>query len=141
MLDKVLNTPPTIPLESSSQPKQTVKVLSIWFWKNGRWERYSFKNYFTLIRVGFLGVHFGVGEGRPCLKLVRIMLETWNLVGKYTHIFSFRKYTFWYQDLLSFVDVSISLQKIAFFVKNSTFPQSDGMKTVLEIFEFCLQFL
>ena len=33
MLDKVLNTPPTIPLESSSQPKQTVKVLAYGFEK------------------------------------------------------------------------------------------------------------
>ena len=56
------------------------------------------------IRVGFLRVHFaggGGGEGAgvrgkitPCLKLFRIMLETWNLVRKYTHIISFRKYTF-----------------------------------------------
>ena len=47
--------------------------------------------------VGFLGVRFEVGErGKitPCLKLVGIMLETWNLAGKYTHISSFRKYTF-----------------------------------------------
>ena len=29
-----------------------------------------------------------------CLKLVRIMLETWYLVRKYTHICSFRKNTF-----------------------------------------------
>ena len=28
------------------------------------------------------------------LKFVRIILETWNLVRKYTHICSFRKYTF-----------------------------------------------
>ena len=48
---------------------------------------------------GLLGVHFEVG-GRgggkitPCLKLVRIMLETSNLACKYTPIYSFRKYTF-----------------------------------------------
>ena len=30
----------------------------------------------------------------PCLKLLKITLETWNLVGKYTHKFSFRKNTF-----------------------------------------------
>ena len=30
----------------------------------------------------------------PCLKLVRIMLETCSLVRKYTHICSFRQYTF-----------------------------------------------
>ena len=40
----------------------------------------------TLTWVGFLGVHF--------LKLVRIMLETWNLVCKCTNICGFRKYTF-----------------------------------------------
>ena len=46
--------------------------------------------------VGFLGVRFEVGGVKlsPCLKLVRIMLETSNLVRKYTPICSFRKYTF-----------------------------------------------
>ena len=29
-----------------------------------------------------------------CLYLVRIMLETWNFVRRYTQIFSFRKYIF-----------------------------------------------
>ena len=55
----------------------------------------------TLIWVGFLGVRFeleGGGGGKlpptPCLKLVRIMLETSNAARKYTPIFSFRKYTF-----------------------------------------------
>ena len=38
-------------------------------------------NYLTLIWVGFLGVRFEVGVGQgvklpPCLKLVRIMLES-----------------------------------------------------------------
>ena len=39
----------------------------------------------TLIWVRFLGVRFEVGgRGKitPCLKLVRIMLETSNLAGK-----------------------------------------------------------
>ena len=51
----------------------------------------------TLIWVGFLGVRFEVRGGvklTPCLKLVRIMLETSNLARKYTHLCSFRKYTF-----------------------------------------------
>ena len=53
----------------------------------------------TLIWVGFLGVCFevgwrGGGKITPFLKLIRIMLETWNLARKYTRIFSFRKYTF-----------------------------------------------
>ena len=45
------------------------------------------------IWVGFLGVPLGLGgKIAPCLKLVRIILETWNLVCKYSHICSFRKY-------------------------------------------------
>ena len=63
--------------------------------------------------MGFLGVRFEVGGSGgfvlrwgggggggggvklpPCLKLVRIMLETSNLARKYTPICSFRKYTF-----------------------------------------------
>ena len=47
-------------------------------------------SFLTLIWVGFLGVRFEVGEGGVKLtpppplypKLVRIMLETWNLVRK-----------------------------------------------------------
>ena len=56
-------------------------------------------NSLILIWVGFLVFFWGDGgseEGEggkftPCLKLVRIMLETWNLVYKYTHTFSLRK--------------------------------------------------
>ena len=49
----------------------------------------------TLNWVSFLGVSFEVKEGgggkiNPCLKLVRIMLQTWNLIHKYTHICSFK---------------------------------------------------
>ena len=43
------------------------------------------------------------------------MLETSNLVRKYTHICSFRKYTFQYQSPLNFADVSIFLQKLNVF--------------------------
>ena len=54
----------------------------------------------TLVWVGFLGLCFEArGDGGkttplPHLKLLRTMLETWNLVRKYTHICSLRKYTF-----------------------------------------------
>ena len=51
----------------------------------------------TLIWVGYLEVRFEVrGRGKitPCLKPVRIMIETSNLARKYTLICSFRKYTF-----------------------------------------------
>ena len=33
------------------------------------------------------------------------------------------------------------LRKIGIFGKNSTFTQSNSVKAVLEIFQFCLQFL
>ena len=46
-----------------------------------------------LLRGSFLGGGKG-GKITPCLKLVRIMLESSNLARKYTPIFSFRKYTF-----------------------------------------------
>ena len=81
----------------------------------------------TLIWVGSLGLCFRGGGYFPCLKIVRIMLETWNLIRKYKHICSFRKYTVKYQDPLNFADVSIFLQKkLAFLLgKNSTFTQSN----------------
>ena len=70
----------------------------------------------TLIWVGFLGVRFEVGgtiipPPPSYLKLVKVMLETWNLICKCTHICSFRKYTLKYEDLLNFAGVSIHLQK------------------------------
>ena len=61
---------------------------------------------------GFVLRWVGVGVKLPlCLKLVRIMLETSNLVRKYTSICSFRKYTFQCLGPLNFADVSIFLQK------------------------------
>ena len=43
------------------------------------------------------------------------MLETSNLARKYTPIFSFRKYSFYYLGPLSFADVSIFLQNFSVF--------------------------
>ena len=77
----------------------------------------------------------------PCLKLVRIMLETLNLLCKYTHICSFRKYAFQYQGILIFAYISIFFcKKLSFFGKNSTFTQSNSVRAVLEIFQFCFPF-
>ena len=49
----------------------------------------------TLIWVDFLGVLLEMEGGGiklpPCLKLVKITLETSNLTRKYKQIFSFRK--------------------------------------------------
>ena len=44
--------------------------------------------------VLFRGLFWGGWGLSPCLKLVRIMLETWNLARKYKPICSFKKYTF-----------------------------------------------
>ena len=49
----------------------------------------------------------------PQKKLVRIILENWNLVYKYTHTCGFIKYTFKYQNHLNFADVSIFCKKIS----------------------------
>ena len=73
----------------------------------------------TLIWLGFLGVRLELGEGKinpPCLKLVRMKLETSNLVRKYKDIYSSRTYTSLYQDFINFADVGIFLQKISIFL-------------------------
>ena len=81
-----------------------------------------------LFRASFLGL----GKISPCFKLVRIMLETWNLARNYVHICSFRKYSCSYQDSLNFANVSIFLAKNS--KKKSPSTQSNGMRAVLEIF-------
>ena len=67
--------------------------------------------------MGFLGVRFEMEGGKitRCLKLVRIMPETSNLVSKQINICSLRKYTFSYQGPFNFADISIFLQKITDF--------------------------
>ena len=47
-----------------------------------------------LFRGSFVVGEEGGGKITPCLKLVRVMLETSNLARKYTFICSFRKYNF-----------------------------------------------
>ena len=67
--------------------------------------------------VGFFrGLFWGGWEDYPLfVKVVRIILETWNLVRKYAQICSFRKFTFYYRDSLDFADGSAFLQKISIF--------------------------
>ena len=89
----------------------------------------------TLIWMGFLGVRFEVGGvNLPRLKLVRIMLETWNLVREYTHKFSLRKYIFLVPRPSYFCWCQDFCKKISFFGKNSTFTESNSVRAVLEIF-------
>ena len=82
-------------------------------------------------------------QSPSCLKTVRIMLETLNLVLKHTSIFSFIKYTFWYQGLLIFLMSTFFAKDLHFFWQNRTFIQRNSLKTELRffssVFSFCKQ--
>ena len=80
-----------------------------------------------------------------CLKLARVMLETWNLVRRYTgiwkyvfHFLSFQKIYLLLPKLSYFLILLMPAfffqKKTAFFGKNSTFTQSNSVRAVLEIF-------
>ena len=74
-------------------------------------------------------------------KLVRITLETSNLVFKYTSTHTYGKYTFQCQGPLNLANVSICyLKKSAFFDKNGTFTQSNSARAALEIFQLTFSF-
>ena len=88
----------------------------------------------TLIWVDFLGVRFEVWGVPPCLKPVKIMLETSNLARKYTSVCSFRKYTFQDLDPLSFADVSIFLQKISVFSPKKYFDSKQQCESCVRDF-------
>ena len=90
--------------------------------------------------MGFLGVRFEVGVGGgaklPRLKVIRIMLETWDSVlstPTRTCAVS-QNIPFEYLDPLNFADVSIFCKNSQFFGKNSTFTQSNSDRAVFEIF-------
>ena len=72
------------------------RVLKTWTAILLSCEKFIFFSFNSNLGGLFRGSFWGeVGKiTPPSLKLVRIVLETWNLVRKYTHISSFRKYTF-----------------------------------------------
>ena len=89
--------------------------------------------------MSFLVVRFevgGVGRGKttPFLKLVRIMLETWNLVRKvHTYIVS-ENIPFSTKAFLILLMSAAFCKKMSNFGNNDTFNQSNSVRAVLEIF-------
>ena len=68
-------------------------------------------------------LNFGVGGSKvsSCVNLGRIKLEIWNFLCECTHIYSLRKYTFWYQDSFTFANVNSFSQKNVFREKQYPF--------------------
>ena len=73
-----------------------------------------------------------VVKSSPLWKLVKIMLENINLVRKCTHIWSFRKYIFFWEGCFTFHDDNIFCKRSGFFRMSNTFTQSDSVRAVLE---------
>ena len=86
--------------------------------------------------MDFLGVPFEVGEVKLSrLKLVRIMLETSNCAGKYTHTYVVS------ENILFSTKALLILLMSVFFCKKSvlsgqysTFTQSNSVRAILEMF-------
>ena len=79
-----------------------------------------------------------------CLKVVRTMLETLNLVSKNIHTHVVSENIIFSNNTPLILLMSVFFQyfkKSILFCKNSTFTQSSSMRVVLEIFWFCFQFL
>ena len=91
--------------------------------------------------MGLLGVCLEVGGGGeggrrgvklPCLKLVKIMLETSNLAHKHTHISCLKNVPFSNKAFL--ILLTYFAKKSLFFGQNTTFTQSNSVRVALEIF-------
>ena len=88
----------------------------------------------TLIWVDFLGVRFVLGGNiGPSLKLVRIMLEVWNLVRKYAHILDSGYITFSIKTPSILLMPALFCKRSTIFGKNSTFTQSNSMRVMLDL--------
>ena len=108
-------------------------------WRVISWSGGLFRGSFWGMVLGFEG---GGGYNyHPCLTLVKIMLETWYLARKYTHICSFRKYTFGTNALLILLIATFLCKKSMFFGQNSAFTQSNSVSCVRDFlvlfFSFC----
>ena len=80
--------------------------------------------------MGFLGVHFDVGGIMNSLESCQ-KLEI-SYVSTYTYVVS---------ENVPFSTKALLILLTSIFGKNNTFIQSNSVKAVLEIFQFCFQFL
>ena len=86
--------------------------------------------------MAFLGVRFEVGAGgkiTPCLKLVRIMLETETWYAS-THTCVVLEIYPFVTSLLILLMSAFFCKRSAFFGQHSTFTYSNSVTAVLEIF-------
>ena len=84
----------------------------------------------------------GVKMLTPCLKVVKLCqkYEICNVSTHRTQVVS-ENTSFSTNAALNLLMSAFFCKKSAFFDKNSTFTQSSSVRAVLEIFQFCFQFL
>ena len=88
----------------------------------------------NLIWVGFLGVRLGVGG-----KIIPLSKTCWYVTA-HTYVVS-ENILFSTKFFLILLMSAFRCIKRAFFGKNSAFTQSNSVRAVLEIFQFCFQIL
>ena len=94
----------------------------------GRFPPLLTSNYVTIIKRN--------GDKRHLIGYTWIKKDSWfSYVTVFEYFVVSKNIPFKCEDSLNFANVSISFaNKTEFFVKNSTFTQSNSMRTVLEIF-------
>ena len=84
--------------------------------------------------MGFLGIRFKFEGGKitPCIKLVSILVEIWNLLSAHAYVVS-ENIAFIGKAILILL-MSAFFQKFSNFSKNIFFTQSNSVRALLEIF-------
>ena len=93
----------------------------------------------NLVSVGFSGVHFALGRRLKNLLELCFKLEIWY-VSTRTNVIS-ENTPFSTKNPLILLISTFFAKNQHFLVKNSTFTESNGMRAVLEVFQFYFQFL
>ena len=84
--------------------------------------------------MGFLGDHFKLEGGKiaPCVKLVGILVEIWNLLS--AHAYVVLENIAFIGKVILILPMSAFFQKFSNFSKNIFFTQSNSVRALLEIF-------